>query len=75
MSEEVKNFIDKMAQNDMVGAGDAFKDALRAKVGDQLDVKRLPVHGSPNSAYRCTQVGALVLSMGWVRRQDNLKEI
>ena len=40
MSEEVKNFIDKMAQNDMVGAGDAFKDALRAKVGDQLDVKR-----------------------------------
>ena len=25
MSEEVKNFIDKMAQNDMVGAGDAFK--------------------------------------------------
>ena len=28
MSEEVKNFIDKMAQNDMVG-GDAFKDALR----------------------------------------------
>jgi len=40
MSEEVKNFIDKMAQNDMVGAGDAFKDALRSKVGDALDVKR-----------------------------------
>ena len=36
MSEEVKNFIDKMAQNDMVGAGDAFKDALRSKVGDAL---------------------------------------
>ena len=40
MSEEVKQFIDKMAQNDMVGAGDAFKDALRSKVGDALDVKR-----------------------------------
>ena len=46
MSEEVKQFIDKMAQNDMVGAGDAFKDALRAKVGDQLDVKRQDVAGN-----------------------------
>ena len=40
MTEEVKNFIDKLAKNDMVGAGDAFKDALRSKVGDALDVKR-----------------------------------
>ena len=46
MSEEVKNFIDKMAQNDMVGAGDAFKDALRAKVGDQLDTKRQDIAGN-----------------------------
>ena len=46
MSEEVKQFIDKMAKNDMVGAGDAFKDALRAKVGDQLDVKRQDVAGN-----------------------------
>ena len=46
MSEEVKQFIDKMAQNDMVGAGDAFKDALRAKVGDQLDVKRQDIAGN-----------------------------
>ena len=43
MSEEVKSFIDKLAQNDMVGAGDAFKDALRSKVGDALDVKRQDV--------------------------------
>ena len=35
-----------MAQNDMVGAGDAFKDALRAKVGDQLDTKRQEVAGT-----------------------------
>ena len=46
MSEEVKNFIDKMAQNDMVGAGDAFKDALRAKVGDQLDKQRQDIAGN-----------------------------
>ena len=43
MSEEVKSFINKLAQNDMVGAGDAFKDALRSKVGDALDVKRQDV--------------------------------
>ena len=46
MSEEVKNFIDKMAQNDMVGAGDAFKDALRGKVGDALDNRRQQVAGN-----------------------------
>ena len=46
MSEEVKQFIDKMAKNDMVGAGDAFKDALRAKVGDQFDVQRQDVAGN-----------------------------
>jgi hypothetical protein len=43
MSEEVKNFIDKISQNDMTAAGDAFKDALRSKVGDDLDVKRQEV--------------------------------
>ena len=46
MSEEVKSFIDKLAQNDMIGAGDAFKDALRSKVGDSLDARRQEVAGS-----------------------------
>jgi len=46
MSEEVKDFIDKMAQNDMVGAGDAFKDALRSKMGDQLDKQRQDIAGN-----------------------------
>ena len=46
MSEEVKSFIDKLAQNDMVSAGDAFKDALRAKVGDSLDAKRHEIASS-----------------------------
>ena len=46
MSEEVKKFIDKLAQNDMVGAGDAFKDSLRAKVGDALDNRRQEIAGN-----------------------------
>ena len=46
MSEEVKKFIDKLAQNDMVGAGDAFKDAVRGKVGDALDTKRQDIAGT-----------------------------
>ena len=46
MNDEVKSFIDKLAQNDNVGAGDAFKDALRSKVGDSLDAKRQEVASS-----------------------------
>lgn len=46
MSEEVKNFIDKMADGDNSGAGDAFKDALRVKVGDALDAHRQEVAGN-----------------------------
>ena len=46
MTEEVKNFIDKLAKKDMVGAGDAFKDALRSKVGDSLDKQRQDVAGN-----------------------------
>ena len=40
MSEETKAFIDKLAAGDNTGAGEAFKDALRVKVGDQLDQAR-----------------------------------
>jgi|TARA_B100000287_G_scaffold184505_1_gene174479 hypothetical protein len=46
MSEEVKNFIDKIADGDNAGAGDAFKDALRVKVGDQLDNHRKDLAGN-----------------------------
>ena len=46
MSEEVKNFIDKMAKNDMVGAGVAFKDALRGKMGDALEKQRQDIAGN-----------------------------
>ena len=46
MSEEVKNFIDKIADGDNAAAGDAFKDALRVKVGDALDAHRQEVAGN-----------------------------
>ena len=46
MSEEVKNFIDKLADGDNADAGEAFKDALRAKVGDALDVRRKELAGN-----------------------------
>jgi len=43
MSEAVKNFVDAMEKGDNVAAGDAFKDALRDKVADQLDGHRKEV--------------------------------
>ena len=43
MSEEVKNFIDKVQIGDNADAGEAFKDALRAKVGSVLDAHRQEV--------------------------------
>jgi hypothetical protein len=46
MSEEVKNFIDNIASGDNAAAGDAFKDALRVKVGDALDNHRKEVAGN-----------------------------
>ena len=46
MTEEIKTFIDNLASGDNAQAGEAFKDALRAKVGDQLDVKRQDIAGN-----------------------------
>jgi hypothetical protein len=40
MSEHIKKFIDQVQAGNNIDAGEAFKDALRAKVGDSLDVKR-----------------------------------
>lgn len=40
MSEQVKNFIDKLSLGQAAEAGEAFKDALRDKVGDALEAKR-----------------------------------
>ena len=45
MSENVKNFIDKLAVGNNAEAGEAFKDALRAKVADSLDQARVDVAG------------------------------
>ena len=46
MSEETKAFIDKLAAGDNAGAGDAFKDALRVKVGQTLDKHRKDMAGN-----------------------------
>ena len=46
MSEETKAFIDKLAAGDNAAAGDAFKDALRLKVGNQLDQARKDMAGN-----------------------------
>ena len=40
MSEEVKSFINNVQNNNNVDAGQDFKDAIRAKVGDALDARR-----------------------------------
>ena len=46
MSDEVKSFVDKLAAGDNAGAGDAFKDALRVKVGQTLDAHRKDMAGN-----------------------------
>ena len=45
MSEQVKDFIDKLSAGNNAEAGEAFKDALRAKVADSLDQARVDVAG------------------------------
>jgi hypothetical protein len=40
MSDNTKNFIDKLSAGDQVAAGDAFTAALRDKVGSALETKR-----------------------------------
>ena len=43
MSDEVKNFIDQIQAGNNADAGEAFKDAVRAKVGSALDAHRQEV--------------------------------
>ena len=43
MSEHVKKFIDDLSNGKNAEAGDAFKDALRAKVADGLDKQRVDI--------------------------------
>lgn len=45
MSEQVKTFIDKLSLGQAAEAGEAFKDALRDKVGDALEAKRKELAG------------------------------
>ena len=43
MSEHVKKFIDDLSNGKNPDAGEAFKDALRAKVADGLDKQRVDI--------------------------------
>ena len=43
MSEHVKKFIDDLSNGKNADAGEAFKDALRAKVADGLDKARVDI--------------------------------
>jgi|TARA_R110002050_G_scaffold18179_20_gene53182 hypothetical protein len=45
MTEEIKTFMDNLASGDNAQAGEAFKDALRAKVASGLDAKRKEMAG------------------------------
>ena len=43
MSEHVSKFVDDLSKGNNAEAGEAFKDALRAKVADGLDKHRIDV--------------------------------
>jgi len=40
MSEQIKSFISNVYKDNNIDAGEDFKDAIRAKVGDALENKR-----------------------------------
>ena len=46
MSENVKNFIDNLEVGKNADAGEAFKSALRDKMGDGLDARRKELSAS-----------------------------
>ena len=46
MSENVKNFIDNLEAGKNADAGEAFKSALRDKMGDALDARRKELSAS-----------------------------
>ena len=41
-----ENFVDALSDKNMMGAEDAFKNAMSSKVGDALEDKRKEVAGS-----------------------------
>ena len=45
MSEHIKKFVDDLSVGNNAEAGEAFKDALRAKVADGLDKARVDIAG------------------------------
>jgi hypothetical protein len=45
MSEKIGQFVDYLQADKQAEAGEAFKDALRAKVADSLDAQRADIAG------------------------------
>ena len=45
MSEHIIKFVDDLSTGNNADAGEAFKDALRAKVADSLDKARVDIAG------------------------------
>ena len=45
MSEKIEKFVNDLESGNQADAGEAFKDALRAKVADSLDAQRADIAG------------------------------
>ena len=45
MSEKIAKFVNDLESGNQADAGEAFKDALRAKVADSLDAQRADIAG------------------------------
>ena len=77
MSEHTKAFIDALQTNDNMAAGDAFKDALRDKVGAALDNRRQELAASlfnqtPNEAQPFSDPKPVIADPGTFDQQGNV---
>ena len=77
MSENTKAFIDALQTGDNMAAGDAFKDALRDKVGAALDTRRQELAASlfnktPNEAESFSDPKPEIAEPGTFDQQGNV---
>ena len=72
---KVADFVNKVVSGDNAGAGEAFKDALKDKVGTALDAQRVDVAGNlfnttaisdpkPNVADPAPETGQVIDTQG-----------
>ena len=74
-NQEIKNFIDKLGTGDNAGAGDAFKDALRGKVGDALDQRRQDIAGQMFNAQPHSDKKPEVATPGQFNRDGTITNV